>query len=357
MNIMIVDDEKLLRKGFSSMTDWESKGIRVIGEAMNGKDALNQIELLCKKNKCLDVVITDIKMPVMNGVELTKKIKGTYPNISVIVLSGYDDYSYVRDSMKYGASDYLLKASIDIDNIYETLNRVKINNNSLVSFTSAIDNNEQADILELDWEKMKEYLELRKFMDLKEYIVNSFNSKKSIPINYLQDIMRDLFFFIEYQLEQLGSLNTYLRNRKYINSAFINLIKDVPSAIEWFILIIDEIEKHCTPIDDKFTNLIKDIIKFIEEHYTDNISLNYIADKFYVNKNYLCNIFKAATSNTINEYITDLRIRESKSLIRTSNLSLTEISFQIGYQNHSYFSKIFRKKTGVSPTEYLKLYR
>lgn len=359
MNIMIVDDEKLLRKGFRNMTDWSAKGIQVVGEAMNGQDALTQIESLVKNPKLYpDVVITDIKMPIMNGVELTKQIKILYPNISIIVLSGYDDYTFVRDSMKYGASDYLLKASIDIDTICETLHKIKINSNTLANFTYSLNNNSESTVsLNLDWEKIKQFLDFHQFNELKDYIVNSFKIKENIPFNYLQDIMRDLFFFIEYQLEQLGSLNTYLKKRKYINSASITLIKDVPTAIDWFILIIEEIEKHCTPIDDKNTSLIKEIIDYIEEHYKELISLTTIAEKFYINKNYLCNIFKAETSTTIHEYITDLRISKSKSLIRTSTLSLTEISYYIGYQNHSYFSKNFRKKTGISPSEYLKLYR
>lgn len=116
MKLMIVDDEKLLRNGFKHMTDWDSKGIHIISEAINGQDALIKIQ-----QNIPDIVLTDINMPVMNGIELTKRIKESYPNIIVIVLSGYDDYEYVRESMKYGASDYLLKASVDTDEIFDLL--------------------------------------------------------------------------------------------------------------------------------------------------------------------------------------------------------------------------------------------
>lgn len=356
---MIVDDEKLLRKGFRNMTDWSSNGIQVVGEAMNGEDALKQLESLVKDSSSYpDVVITDIKMPIMNGVELTKQIKLLYPNISIIVLSSYDNYSFVRDSMKYGACDYLLKASIDIDTIIETLNNIKINSASLSNHTYSLNNDIETQVsLNLDRDKIKQYLELHQFDELKNCIIKSLREYENIPVNYLQDVMRDLFFFIEYELDQLGSLNTYLKNRKYINSASVTLIKDMDAAINWFVLIIEEIKKHCLPIYDKHTDLIKKIIDYIEENYKLTLSLNAIAEKFYINKNYLCNIFKASTSTTINEYITNLRINESKSLIRTSTMTLTEIADFIGYQNHSYFSKIFRKKTGVLPSEYMKLYR
>ena len=119
MKIMIVDDEKLLRNGFKNMTDWSAKGINIIGEALNGEDALEKL-----KTRSPDIVITDIKMPIMDGVTLTKKIKELYPHILILVLSSHDDYDYVRESMKNGASDYLLKASIDIDDLCDTLKRI-----------------------------------------------------------------------------------------------------------------------------------------------------------------------------------------------------------------------------------------
>ena len=350
MKIMIVDDEKLLRNGFKNMTNWTSKGIDIIGEAMNGQDALDKLNVLSP-----DVVITDIKMPIMDGVTLTKKIKELYPHITVLVLSSHDDYDYVRESMKNGASDYLLKASIDIDDLCDTLNR--IHQYTKTSSSQPIDEVSSTININIDKSKIRNYLELQQYDILKDYVITILRTSSPLPITYLQDILRELFFFIEYTLDTLGFVEKGLKNRKYINSATVNSINTIQDAINWFTSTIEDISNHCTNAHKKHADIINRINDYIEENYTNNISLSNIADKFFINKNYLCDIFKAETDTTINEYITTLRINKGKSLIRDTNLTLTEISYEIGYQNTSYFNRVFRKKTGISPSEDMKLYR
>lgn len=353
MKIMIVDDEKLLRNGFKNMTNWASKGIDIIGEAMNGEDALGKLKIISP-----DVVITDIKMPIMDGVTLTKKIKELYPHILVLVLSSYDDYDYVRDSMKNGASDYLLKASIDIDELCDTLKRITQSTQDahLISYQTI--NHESISLnFNIDKLKIQQYLELHQYDILKEYVTTIFKMSSPIPITYMQDILRELFFFMEYTLDTLGLIDKDLKNRKYINIATVNSITTLQESINWFNSIVDEISNCSINHNKKHTEIINQINSYIEENYTSSISLSNIAEKFFINKNYLCDIFKSETNSTINDYITNLRIDKSKELIRDTSLTLTQIAYQIGYQNTSYFNRVFRKKTGISPSEYMKLYR
>lgn len=102
--LLIVDDEKQIREGLKLLLPWEEYGIEICGEAQNGKEALELMERLSPH-----IVLLDIQMPVMNGLELAEQIRGRYPNCKFIVLSGYDDFSLVRQAMKAGAVDYLLK--------------------------------------------------------------------------------------------------------------------------------------------------------------------------------------------------------------------------------------------------------
>ena len=104
MKVFIVDDEKIIRKGISSILQQHIPSLEIIGEAADGAEALEKISA-----NVPDIVITDVKMPNMDGVELTKELHRQHPSIKIIVLSGYDDYNYVRQSMKNGALDYLLK--------------------------------------------------------------------------------------------------------------------------------------------------------------------------------------------------------------------------------------------------------
>lgn len=100
---LIVDDQPILREGLKSLLA-TCDDIEVIAEASNGKEALDQLSIVQP-----DVVLMDIRMPVMNGVEATKAIKEKYPSITIIILTTFDDDQFILDALRNGASGYLLK--------------------------------------------------------------------------------------------------------------------------------------------------------------------------------------------------------------------------------------------------------
>lgn len=118
--VFIVDDEKLLRQGFIHMENWSEYEFSIAGEASDGEEALRLIE----KQKP-DIVVTDIRMPRMDGVELTKILKQKYPEIQVIVLSSYNDFDYVKETLKVGALDYILKPKMKFSDLLESLQKAK----------------------------------------------------------------------------------------------------------------------------------------------------------------------------------------------------------------------------------------
>ena len=95
---------------------WEQEGFQVVGETNNGKEALQLIESLHPH-----LVITDIVMPIMDGIELTGIIQERYPEIKVIVLSSYSDFEYIKSAMKNGAEDYLLKPTMNPDSLLKAV--------------------------------------------------------------------------------------------------------------------------------------------------------------------------------------------------------------------------------------------
>lgn len=115
MKIAIVDDEKPIRQWFSYILG-KIEGVEITGSYSNGQNAL----LECKTHKP-DVIFTDIKMPVMDGIELIENIKADYPEIEVVILSNFDDFEYVYKGLKLGAEDYLLKSQADDEKIVEVL--------------------------------------------------------------------------------------------------------------------------------------------------------------------------------------------------------------------------------------------
>lgn len=145
--VLIVEDDQLYRYEIRTLVNWEKCGFKIIGEAINGKQALIKIE-----EKRPDVVFTDISMPGMNGVELIKVLKDKYPEIKIIVLSSYDDFSFVKDAMKFGAIDYILKYELEKPVMEEYLDKLR----------------EQL-MLESEANKEKHYLESNKYKIAHEY--------------------------------------------------------------------------------------------------------------------------------------------------------------------------------------------
>lgn len=122
LKILIADDEPLVRAGIKSVIPWQQHGFEVIGEAENGLEAYNKIIALKP-----DILITDIKMPQMDGIELLKTIKKDKIHIQSIILSCFDEFDMVREAMKYGAKDYILKLSIEPQKILDVLDEIKQN--------------------------------------------------------------------------------------------------------------------------------------------------------------------------------------------------------------------------------------
>jgi len=117
--IMLADDEEEVRKAIIRKMDWERLGFRVVGDAENGEDALEKLEQLEP-----DVVMTDIRMPYMDGLTLTARIREKYPSIKVLIFSGYDDFEYAQQAIKLGVTEYILKP-VNGQELSEILKRVR----------------------------------------------------------------------------------------------------------------------------------------------------------------------------------------------------------------------------------------
>ncbi len=117
--ILLADDEEEVRKGIIRKMDWESLGFLVAGDAENGEDALEKIEQLKP-----DVVMTDIRMPYMDGLTLAAKIRQKYPSIKILIFSGFDDFEYAQQAIKLKVTEYILKP-VNVEELTEILNRVR----------------------------------------------------------------------------------------------------------------------------------------------------------------------------------------------------------------------------------------
>lgn len=172
-------------------------------------------------------------------------------------------------------------------------------------------------------------------------------------INYCLNICLQLILTASRQLMELKiSIDDPKLNE---NEAWKQMLKletlhDMKSFItDYFLLVSSQIEEKR---NKKSRNVIGKIKAVINSKYTENISINEIAKEVYLSTTYLCMIFKQETGETINDYLTKLRIEKAKELLRDPRNKLYDICYAIGYTEPGYFSKIFRRYTGLTPTEY-----
>lgn len=120
LKLLIADDEMLMRLAIRSLMNWKERGIEIIGEASNGKEAY---DLALSREP--DLILTDIKMPVMDGLQLIREVSKALPSCKFVVLSNFDEFRYVREAMQLGAIDYLIKSEVSPAGVDELLKSVK----------------------------------------------------------------------------------------------------------------------------------------------------------------------------------------------------------------------------------------
>jgi two-component system response regulator YesN len=119
IKVMVVDDDHLVRKGFITMMPWREHHLEVVGEAGNGKKALEFLE-----SNQVDLLITDLAMPVMSGIDLMRSVKEKYKDISMVVLTFHQDFELIQEALRLGALDYITKVELEHEHMDEVLRRI-----------------------------------------------------------------------------------------------------------------------------------------------------------------------------------------------------------------------------------------
>jgi two-component system, response regulator YesN len=191
--VLIVDDEILVRVGLKSAINWEENGYMVVGEAKNGKEAVSMFD---KYNP--DILITDISMPFMNGLELIEVLKQKKQSLKVIILTHYEDFNYAQEAVQLGVIQYILKSQLSPDGLLKVLKKISkdMKDSDRSSYFSQQQNNELVEKSIRDLElykiitgkvKIKEELEITIQNYGTQFLFNSFVIAYAlIPSKYIE---------------------------------------------------------------------------------------------------------------------------------------------------------------------------
>ncbi|MBA4494580.1 response regulator [Paenactinomyces guangxiensis] len=240
-SILLVDDERWVRTALRYSIKKLFPSFQIAHECENGLEALDWM----KQNQA-DLILTDIRMPLMDGLVFIKQLREENEQNDIIIISGYDDFPFVQEALRLGVTDYLLKPVQDSD--------------------------------------LKQCLE---------------------------------------QWKKKRSRAEKEENSKIDNESF------PPSTIER-------------------------VLQYIKETPLREITLAETAKQLHVNPSYLSQLFKQHLNKNFVDYVTEQRIEEAKRLLTATSLRMSEIAERLGYSDLAYFSNIFKRMTGSSPSNYRK---
>jgi two-component system response regulator YesN len=352
VKVLIVEDEIVVRNGISNFIKELGQPFDLIGTSSNGEEALKMI-----KSNPPHIVITDIKMPKMDGLSLVEVVKKNYPEIIIAILSGYADFTYATKAMRYGVSDYLVKP-VNKEVFVTTLNKLMAEVvKGSIKYSYLLQNQPKWDMGLIRLEsQLLDCIEMANRTGLLE--------KEQLFIGEIRKrCQNDTIKAIPYITDFLVSI----RKRVITNDEIRRFIEpSLEKAIEFIIPEIDftiiEEKLHCllescVCIVGQFKkNASPDIVirckEIMDANYNKEISLQEAADIIGVSAAHLSRVVKKELGKNFTEYIVDLRMEKAKTMLKMTNFKVMDISKTVGYENPDYFSRIFKRQFGISPQDY-----
>ncbi len=359
INVLIVDDEKIVREGLEKYVHWKDYDMNVVSIAENGKEALDIIN--CHH---IDVVITDIYMPVMDGMQLIQEIGERRHAPLVLLISGYSDFKFAQTAIRSPiVQDYLLKP-LDFDQIDRVLTKIKqklIKNATTVQFPMLSEeewrefsSGDLSSIIKIEDEIIKrlEEGEIDQAVDHFEKAILRFEHQNKTK-NYV------VRFCIEIALNTCELVLGKAECPELLTKDPVAHCSMFDSHEELVNYVIDILKKAHTALsqaeDDSMTPLIKSVLRHVNKNYHDpNLTLNMVADKYNTSPGYLSTKFKAEVGINFTKYLNGLRVKKAKEFLKDISLKVYMVSSKVGYEDVRYFTRIFRSYTGYTPTEFQK---
>jgi|SRR5690625_2373863 len=373
MKVLIVDDEKNVLDAIKILGEWETHGVTEILEANCGEEAKTLIE---KENP--EIIFTDIKMPGKNGLELLKWMDSISYQGEVIFITGYNDYSYMRQAIKHNSFDYLMKP-IEADVFNEILNEaVKAWKKDFVKTNSIEDN--------YTYSKMVTDACAGEAFDMKGILL-------SLPEADQYDMTLLSFYHMHYSepdieplankltLQRLGNAytlqmdhnlclvvtleNEWVTAEKWLSEHMKNPVrivasedpqplKKLPEVFELLKKKLNENQYRTVYQSAELDQVsrMQDIISYVDNYYMEDLSLEKLSNLFFLSREHISRKFKQVTGMPMSKYVTNLRIEQASCWLRETDETIYSISLMLGYQNEKFFSKLFKKVTGFTPNEY-----
>lgn len=399
---LIVDDEPMICEGLKAIVNWREHEFDTVDTLNDSEAALSFVE----KYKP-DLLITDIRMPKMDGIKLLQDIRSRQIDTRVIVLSGYDDFKYVRSMAVLGIENYLLKPVNEeemdqtIENAVRKLKResdlrikaqldINLIRENIINrwiYGSIGDNEliEKAEFLGLDLDLF--YYQpcilrilgqtLKPDNDLKNKVYKICVGKLAEfkHCYYSQNYDGDTIAIFRGNdlTEETGKIRAVLQQctnevmkqthaKLYISLGdmvqnYWKVSESFHETIKKFVCLnptADTADNPSLAEGESVSPFSLRLAEYVRDNYEKDLSLKTLSLYFKGNAAYIGQIFKRDFGESFTDYLKKIRIEKARELLQKGNYSVKEISSKVGFQNTTYFFAVFKQEMGLSPVDYRK---
>ena len=370
-SVVLAEDETSIRENIHRGIDWGKYNFEIVAEVSHGEDALEAV-----KQHQPDLLITDIRMPFMDGLDLCKIVKKLYPDIKIIILSGFMEFAYAQEALRIGVQEYIVKP-ITPTKLIRIL--VKLNE----QLEEEARNTENVGQLWDEINRLENLLKQKLYGDLSSCDLNDEIAHEKLLINFLEQgyIEEVENFTEEYFCKFVQQISDSLIYYSYFMiknlECCIKVIKAMGGQPKDILAVTQDLDNYMKLINNKdqakrtimqcYTDtmayrdrlastsagVVSQAKRYVELHYdSTELTVGEVARHVNMSANYFSNIFKQNTGNGFVKYLTNYRIEKAKTLLKTSNYTLAEIAERVGYSSPQYFASVFHKNVGIPPKEF-----
>lgn len=347
LKVLIVDDKPVVCSGLRRMIPWTQLGADLIGECSNGQEAL---ESALEHRPGL--IITDIRMPVMNGLELCKRLHEQLPDTAIIILSAFHDFSYAQTAIRYGVTDYVLKP-IDKPKIEQLIHKI-----AQVAQSRQI--RELYYRLLYDANLKEQWAAAIKRGDMsmiQEQFESMFTEYPMVTYDDIKDICSKLLAIWLEASREAGlpwghsGLSQEQAWRQLVTANSKEAMRECVK--QWFHGVTEWVHERKNKRSEVVVECLKNIIR--QKYQDPALTIYSIASELNLSPNYISVIFRQWTGENISTYLTRLRMEHSRHLLKDPAASIQEVAKHVGYVDPHYFTKVFKKNEGLTPSQYRNL--
>ncbi|TLS50949.1 response regulator [Paenibacillus antri] len=363
MRALIVDDEKHTRDSLRQYVPWSDMGVDTVETAKNGLEALGLAQ------RCLpDLLLTDIRMPKMNGIELASKIRGMSADCQIIFLSGYADKEYLKEAIHLKAVSYIEKpidvkeiAAVLLKAIAESGDRQAARMAAAIQFYGNIERqSDRARNVDADvYARFRHALHADDRDTAIAWVRELADAAGSMQDADTQRV-KFMFFQLLRIIDDIAKDQGIAPNPENDEPHLAwQRVEAAGTLAELFRHVLDDVDRLFRAKEEKDSvgRKMYEITRYIRENYADpTFSTQSIADYANFSHTYLCTFFKKNSGKTVGDYITEVRMDKAKELLKEGRLKLYEIADRLGYKDANYFTTLFKKHTGCTPTQYMEKY-